>query len=193
VKEAEQIDNEWPGRSQMMPVLPALPRELLEHRGLVPCPLVFDGRTEPETVLILVQDPDVCDAFKGQELTGFFLRPGAAPTSWGTIFFLHFQIPDPAAGGREQLTFEYLVNTLDSEQFGLIRRLSRQTYWHLFLVDPAGTERNCFQFKNEFLLGEAIARTEKILRREPLRDFLKAKEEFFREYSMEDILSSEHG
>jgi len=177
----------------MVPGLPALPRELLEHRGLVPCPLILEGRTEPETALILIQDPDVCDAFQGQESTGFFLRTGATRTSWGTIFFLHFQIPDPAAGGRERLTFEYLVNTLDSEQFGLIRRLSRQTHWHLFLVDPTGTKRNSFQFKNEFLLGEAIARTEELLRREPLRDFLKAKEEFFREYSMEDLLSSEPG
>lgn len=128
--ESGRLDNKWPGRNQYAPVL-SPPLELLEFRGIFLIPVVSPLRADPEMALLLVLEPSVCDELEGENLTQLFLRPGTASTSWGPIFFLHFQIPDPATGGQGRITYESFVNTLEPDDVEMVRRLSRQTHWHL--------------------------------------------------------------
>lgn len=184
------LENKWRGGKVEFRIGHLSP-ELQGHRGLVPWSYIVQQHVGPEIVLLLIQESSDCQAFHGQDLTGFLVRSGAASTSWGPVFWILFQLPDPQARGLERLTFENLVNLSDPEHVSIYRHLALQHYWHLLLVDPSGAVHNFFEFKNHFGLDQAVDRAIALAREIPVRDFSRAKAEYFDSYTIEELLDTE--
>jgi hypothetical protein len=76
--------NKWTGGEQTF-VLPPLDRRLLEMTGLKLYPLVLDHRSAAEVVLLITEQPNDLQGFRGRDITGLWVKSGMANTSFGPV------------------------------------------------------------------------------------------------------------
>jgi hypothetical protein len=182
--------NKWLGGFGTFEIpVSALPEGLLAQRGIVPWGLTLSTEIGIEVVLLLIQDDETCAELEGVEIVRMNLKTGLCQTSFGPVFWLLFQLLDPARPG-EFITFEYPVNLSDGQIVTALQDLAAQDYWHLFLLDPTGQVRKFVEFRNSFELGRGLEASLGYLAANPGLRFDAARSEYERLYSIEDLLDA---
>jgi hypothetical protein len=82
---------------------------------------------------------------------------------------------------------DFHVNLFSPTVLSTLRELDRQTHWHLILVDGEGAEKGLFEFSNVYGLGAALDQYVIACTGMSEGDFMAAKDEFTRTYSLEDL------
>lgn len=123
-----------------------------------------------------------------------FMKSGTVDTEYGPVLFLLFFIPDPRFEDRPFVMFDDHLNPLSPEQLAVFYDLSRQTHWHLFLINKENEQIEFFEFENNFGLYEVLQSVEETVQTiekagisMKWTDFLKAQEEFINKYSLADL------
>ena len=123
-----------------------------------------------------------------------FMKSGVVGTEYGPVLFLLFFIRDPRFEDRPFAMFDVHLNPLLLEQLAVFYDLSRQSHWHLFLINKENEQIEFFEFENNYGLYEALQSVEETLQTieesgigMKSTDFLKAQEEFINKYSLEEL------
>lgn len=83
--------------------------------------------------------------------------------------------------------FETYINVFNPSILTTHLQLSRQSHWHLFLIDADNEVVDVFEFENCYDLEETLNRTIKLTRNSPRGDFMMAKQEFMNTFSVDDL------
>ncbi len=181
------LDNKW--RNGLVKIiLPSLPPEVLAHSGLKPWPLILDSRVGEEIVLLIMEPEELIREFKGLDIARFFTKYGMVNTSYGPVYWILFYFRNPTTG--QTTTYEYVVNPKDEDHLSIVRHLASQKYWHIVFADQLGAVVNFMEFKNSYGLSDALTKVEEVCKKMKLTDFLAAKAEYERTYSIEELLNA---
>ena len=179
------MDNKWL-HGEVILKLPELPPLLLSLSGIKPIYLTLDKNIGREVVLLITEPRSKVEDFMGRGMNTFMLKTGMVNTSFGPVYFLLFYFPDPVTGNK--ITYENSLNPKDIEQLSIYKELSNQKYWHVIVADDSGEVVKFSEFSNNYGLGESIQRAIDVCKDIEVIDFMRAKAEYEKEYSIEDLL-----
>jgi serine/threonine protein kinase len=98
------------------------------------------------------------------------------------FYFLHPNDPKQMFAG-----FESYINLFNPSLLTIHLQLSRQSHWHLFLINADNEVVDLFEFENCYDLEDTLNLAIKLTRNAPRGDFMKAKQEFMDTFTMEDL------
>jgi len=108
-------------------------------------------------------------------------------TSYGYILCLFFYMP-PTVQGKPFFSAEMYVNLYNPTTLSEFFQLSRQSHWHLFLVQSEKREVvDVFEFENCYDLEKTLNKAICLTRDTPSGNFMKAKQEFLNTFTMENL------
>jgi hypothetical protein len=168
-----------------------IPVDRFPESCIVPMPITLEERIGTETGLFLVDKTPFIDRLRATSPFKLMLKTGLLNTSHGPVMFLLFYVPNPADDSEPLITLENYLDLFNPAAVQPWRDLSRQTHWHLMLVNGRGEEVGLVEFGNIYGLGEALDVSRKVC--EPMRrgNFALAKAEACRDNTMEDLLNAE--
>lgn len=171
--------------------LKGFPIDRMPESGIIPMPVALEESIGSEMGLFLIdKTPFIHDLAKARPFN-LQLKPGVAQTEHGPVMFLLFYVPSPQGLAEPLLAIDYHVDPFNREMVQPWRDLSRQTHWHLILVDRRGEEVGLFEFINNFQLGERLDSIAGACRGMPHSNFALAKTEFCETYSLADLFQME--
>ena len=113
-------------------------------------------------------------------------------TSQGYIVCAFFYFPNPSNPNTVFASFENYINLYNPKVLSEYYELSRQSHWHLTLVQTEKREIvDVFEFENSYNLEDTLNKAVRITRSAPRGDFMKAKQEFMDTFTMEDLFLME--
>lgn len=164
-------------------------RQILSYEGIMPIPSVIDPLVGSEMVLLLIDHtPFIYELAKTRPFR-LLLKTGLVKTSHGPVMFLLFTIPNPLPGQPPLLHIDAHANPFDIQHMTVWRDLSRQSHWHLFLVDAKQAQAGFFELENTYNLDATLSKVMKVCQGMPQGNFWLAKAEFCEKYSLEDLAS----
>ena len=180
------IDNRWKHGAVHLE-LSELPPILIASQGIKPISAILDVNIGEEIILLITESTSKAKEYEGRSITRFMLKVGLVNTSYGPVCFLLFYFPDPLTG--VQMTYEYTINPKDDQQLSVYEMLSNQKYWHVVIADDSGSVGNFFEFPNEYNLSDTITQVKNTCQNMRVTDFIAAKSEYEREYSIDQLLA----
>jgi hypothetical protein len=161
--------------------------DTVSDAGILPMLMVLEERIGTEMVLLWIdKTPFINELAQLQPFT-LYLKMGLVQTSHGPLMFLLFHVANPDEPKTPFAMMDFHVNLFSPSIVSTLRDLDRQTHWHLILVDGEGAEVGLFEFSNDYGLGAALDQYVVACTGMSHGDFMAAKEEFTRTYSLEDL------
>lgn len=109
-------------------------------------------------------------------------------TSHGFIVCAFFHFLDPENPQQMFAGLESYINVYNPVILSEYYQLSRQSHWHLFLVQTEKREVvDVFEFENCYDLEDTLNKVVKATRNAPRGDFMKAKQEFMDTFTTDDL------
>lgn len=165
-----------------------LPNELRGKEGICAIPVNSISLDESfsGTVLCLQDNQqNISDLVRIKNLH-LQVKVGGAKTSYGMVIFLLLIFWD-IRNENDKFTYEVLLNPTDVNSYEQYILLDKQKEWKVLVV--AGTEvLEIFNFQNIYNIGEYIYKIVKSGEKYPCLSFTKTKEEYFKEYTIDDLL-----
>jgi hypothetical protein len=172
-------------------VLEDFPIDRMPESGIFPMPVVLEERIGSEMGLFLIDKTPFIDQIKNIQPFRFLLKPGCVRTDHGPLIFLLFYVPNPNGSAEPVFAYDCHVNPLDWSMVLPWRDLSRQTHWHLILVNGDSEQVGLFEFVNDFRLGERLDLIAKACKGMSVGGFDLAKAEFCNSYSLAELFQLE--
>lgn len=163
------------------------PKGLSEHNGILPLSVFLDLTVGEEIALYWLDHTPFIEELSAVQPFQFFLRCGLFRSDYGPLLWMLFYVPNPCGGSQPFASVECHLNPSASDQVDLWRRLSNQTHWHLTLIGAQNRVANFFEFENVYLLGDALDTMERACRGLHVTDFMRAKQQFWDTYTMQDL------
>jgi hypothetical protein len=163
--------------------------DAVQDSAILPMPAVLEDEIGTEMVLLLVDKTPFIHQLARLRPFDLHLKTGLVQTSHGPLMFLLFYFPTPSQPQTPFMMLDYHVNPFDPAALSMWRDLARQTHWHLLLADGEGEVYGLFEFGNVYGLGEALDQVGKVCDGMAHGDFLTAKEELSRTYSLQDLFN----
>ncbi|MBE0552002.1 MAG: hypothetical protein IH619_06455 [Ignavibacterium sp.] len=158
-----------------------------DFNGIYTVYAALDNSIGTEVILYIRDETDfIYDVAKVRPFD-LFMKSGVVRTEFGPLLFLLFFIPDPRFEDRPFAMFDDHLNPLSPEQLSVFYDLSRQTHWHLFLINKENEQIEFFEFENNYGLYETLQTVEEACKGMQSIDFLKAQEQFINKYSLADL------
>lgn len=160
-----------------------------DFSGIVPIPVILDEEIGSEIALHVFDYSSF--AFDIAKLIPFnlHLKSGIVRCSSGLIYANIFYLDDPKNSKEPFAIYEHISNPHDPNDMQIFWDLSRQFYWHLFVIGPSDEVINFFEFKNNFGLQNSLDTLTHISPNTSPMDFASAKKEFQEMYSLHEFLS----
>lgn len=165
----------------------SFPPELAKIDGLTPIPAVIDLTVGEEVALYWLDRTPFVLQLAAVRPFQFFLRSGLFRSEFGPLMWMLFYVPDQSGGVPPFASVECHLNPAEPSQVSLWRRLANQTHWHLTLLGAGNHVADFFEFENSFGLAAALDTMEEACRGMRVTDFMRAKQEFWDTYSMDDL------
>jgi hypothetical protein len=181
------VSNKWTHENVNFD-LSELPPQVLQSDGIIPFPMVLDTDVGVESTLLLIDhNPFIYDLAKLQPFT-LNLRSGLLNTSHGPVVFHLFIVPEPIRSEEVFAVYEAYANPFEMQHTESWRGLSRQTHWHLILIDSSGEQVGFYEFENNYRLGQTLDQVDSACEGMKQKDFLAAKREIMQRYSLDDLM-----
>ncbi len=143
----------------------------------------------PEAVLILREERKFMSELREFGPFTLNIKSGAVRTSAGPIIFMMWWFP-PIVGQTPYASYELLLSPLPPPGISqVIEEVSRQTHLHMVILDENHEVFDVVEFKNVYDLGGLLSVAREIGGHLKSYDFDKAKEAFFHECSMEQLMA----
>ena len=184
-----RLNNKWPGAPARFDFT-TLPAELHAAEGILPLPLALDDQIGTEMVLTLFDRTAFIHRLAATKPFDLMMKAGLVGTDYGPLMFILFWIPNPDDPGQPLTAIDCHINPLDRESFQPWRDISRQSHWHLFLVDSDQQQQGFFEFENVYGLGETLDRVIETCEEMESADFMLAKQEFCDLYDIPTLMRS---
>lgn len=155
--------------------------------GIFTLNVILDKSIGSEVVLYIRDETDFIYDISKVKPFELFMKSGIVRTDYGPLLFLLFFIPDPRFEDRPFAMFDIHLNPLKQEFLLPFYDLSRQSHWHLFLLNKKNEQVGFFEFENNYRLYQALQDVEEACKGMKSIDFWKAKEEFMNKYSLEEL------
>lgn len=158
-----------------------------DYNGIYTVYASLDKSIGTEVILYIRDETDfIYDIAKVRPFE-LFMKSGVVKTEYGPLLFLLFYIPDPRFEDRPFVMFDIHLNPLLPEHLAAFYDLSRQSHWHLFLINKENEQIEFFEFDNNYGLYEALQTVEEACKGMKSIDFWKAKDVVTKKYSLEDL------
>jgi hypothetical protein len=180
------LNNKWTkGKAQFINHTP--PTAYANFNGIYSIYGAIDKSIGTEVILYIRDETDFIYDVADLRPFELFLKTGLLNTEFGPLLFLLFYIPDPADNTKAYAIYDIHLNPLEPEHLSMFYDLSRQTHWHLFLIDGENEQAGFFEFENNYGLYQDLQTAEETCKELIPIDFMKAKEIFINTYSLEDL------
>lgn len=164
-----------------------VPKAYEDYNGIYAIYASLDKSIGTEVVLYIRDETDFIYKLAKQKPFKLFLKPGVVNTTYGPLLFLLFWVPDSVVKNRVYVEFDVHLNPLQPEHLAVFYDLSRQSHWHLFLINKENEQIEFFEFENNYGLYESLIFLEEACSSKVSIDFLKAKKEFMSKYSLKEL------
>lgn len=165
-----------------------LPYEVRGKEGIFAAPVnsISLDNSFSGSVLCLQDNPqNISDLIKIKSIH-LQVKIGGVNTSYGMIIFLLFIFWD-IKNENDKFTYEVLLNPADIKSYEQYILLDAQKEWKVLVVQ--GTEvLEIFNFDNVYNVGESINKIIESGIKYPCLNFIKAKEEYFKNYTIDDLI-----
>lgn len=163
-----------------------LPLELRGRQGIaaVPVSLTSAENAFSGTVLCLQDNPQNTTDLEAIADLQLQVKVGGVDTACGMIVFLLFVLWDEARAD-DKFIYEVLLDPTDPASYEQYAILDDQEEWKLLVVEGSQVVKMC-QFKNVYHM--TIRKVAEYAAQSPCLDFDKAKEEYFRDYTISGLM-----
>lgn len=187
------LNNKWTfGKTKFTGI--AVPDPYKNFNGIFTLNVILDKSIGSEVVFYNRDETDFIYDISKVRPFELFMKSGIVGTDFGPLLFLLFFLPDPRIEDRPFAMFDIHLNPLKQEFLLPFYDLSRQSHWHLFLLNKKNEQVGFFEFKNNYGLYEALQSVEETVRTieeagigMKSTDFWKAKEAFMNKYSLDEL------
>ncbi len=155
--------------------------------GLTPMSVVMDLTVGEEVALYWLDRTPFVHELAAIRPFQFFLRSGLFRSDFGPLMWMLFYVPNPAGDSQPFASVECHLNPSEPSQVSLWRRLAHQTHWHLTLLGAGDEVADFFELENCYGLADALDTMEQACRGMRVTDFMRAKQQFWDRYSMDDL------
>lgn len=161
-------------------------QRILRAEGILPISVCLSEAVGSEIVLLYLDHTSFIYDLARMCPFNMYLKSGLARTSFGPILFHLFRFcrDNPQ---EPVLLVDAYINPFNPHQITTWRDLSRQSHWHVFLIDSKGEHVGFFEFANTFNLGHTLDIMGQVCRVMKEGDFIAAKEEFCTKYTVNDL------
>jgi serine/threonine protein kinase len=176
--------NKWSSeqRSYVLSKLSNLPN----GEGIIPM-ITTSERGDTEVSLFLIdRTPFIYELAELRPFT-LNLKSILYNTSHGFLVCALFYLVQPNNPKQMFVGFEGYINIFNPSILTTYLQLSRQSHWHLFLIDTNDEVVDLFEFENSYDLENTLNQAIKLSRNTPHGDFMMAKQEFMDTFSMDDL------
>ncbi len=168
--------------------LSTVPPQILAGEGTIPVPLVLDDQVGPEMAILWIDHtPFIYDLARIKPFVLKF-KIGLLNTSYGPVLFMLFIVDDPNNRNGWFAVNESYMNLFEPQHVITMRKLARQSHWHVILVDDAGQQVGFFEVENRYDLGKSLDIALSTCANMRQMDFSAAKQEIYRNYQLDDLL-----
>lgn len=167
-----------------------LPQELVGKDGIFAIPvnsISLDASFSGSVLCVQDNPKNISDLGKIKNLH-LQVKAGGVNTSYGMIMFLLFRFWD-IKKEKDKFIYEVLVNPNDIESYEQYLIIDKQKEWKVLMVDGKHV-LNTYTFKNIYNIREAIKKAVASSKDNPCLNFSEAKNEYFRDYSIEELIIS---
>lgn len=167
----------------------ALPDFIYLQKGILPVRCSLDIFKGSEVALFYLDQTNFIYDLAKLNPFNLFMSSGILQTQYGLVSFHVFSISNPKNLREPLLTVDVYLNPFDPNQLLLWRDLSRQSYWHLFMIDGQKNQVDFREFENHFRLGEHLDLVDKVFSLvEPhTYSFDLARNEVLQRYTPKDL------
>lgn len=159
---------------------------ILRAEGILPLPVCLSEETGTELALFYIDHSPYIYELERMRPFNMDLKSGLGKTSHGPILFHLFSFYTENSAQPVLLVDTY-ANPLNHQHISTWRDLSRQSHWHLFLVNGQGEQVGFFEFPNTFDLGQTLDLVSEACRNTTECNFIAAKEDFCNRYTVEEL------
>ena len=180
------IRNKW-SHGKTCFEIPSLDEGFGMRDGFLPVPGVIGPDIGKEVILIIRDQTPFMEQLRLVRPFRLMMNAGLGRNDYAPLVFFLFWIEDPNNPSTAFASWDCYLNPKDQEQITMWRHLASQSHWHLFLVGEHGKQREFFEFENTYGLDETLDTAERACRNIPTIDFLRAKQVFMDEHSLDDL------
>lgn len=161
--------------------------------GIVPIPVILDPKIGTEVTLHIFDYSPFSHEIAELEPFNLFLKTGLARCPSGPVYFNFYWLENPRKPEESFAIYERQENPNDPEMIQPYWDLARQSHWHVFVIGPNDECLNWFEIKNGYGIDSGLDVLSEAVSGMPTKDFAKAKEEFQKMYSLQDLLNIDVG
>jgi hypothetical protein len=180
-----QHTNKWMhGETNL--VMPQLPTGFMLQTGIYYLTLILDKAVGEEVVLIIYDPTDFIYDLKEVVPFRFHIASIAVNTSFGSVYSFIFWVSQPNDDNKSFAIFDKPINISNPQSIYPWIQLSKQTHVHLLLVGANHEVEGFYEFENDFGFDEAVE-SMSMLSSKKVIDFVKAEQEYFDSYSLQQL------
>lgn len=176
--------NKW-SSEQKFHVLSKL-SSLPSGEGIIPLRIDTELSDTEVSLALIDKTPFIYELAKLRPFT-LNLKSILYNTSYGYLVCALFYFAQPHDPKEMFAGFESYINIFNPSILTTFLELSRQTHWHMLLIDANDEVVDLFEFENSYDLENTLNRAIKLGRNTPHGDFMMAKQEFMNTFSMDDL------
>ncbi len=165
-----------------------LPPVLNGITGILPLPMILDLTVGEEVVLCWREPTPFADQFASIRPFSLYLNTGMFRSGFGPLMWMVFFVTEGSEQSPHLAAAECLVNPDSEIQLALWRRLSKQTHWHLVILDGRNQVKRFLEFPNNFELSRALGLMAQVCSGSEMTNFERAQEEFSQAFPLETLL-----
>jgi hypothetical protein len=183
------LDNKWDHGKTKFDFSLLKEQVPLFQPSIFPYRVMIDSKKGSEVVLIYCDERQYLDEIIALEVFNFLTKSGAINTEYGPICFYVFAIKSQNSLKDNLVILDAYLNPYSPEQKILWRDLSRQKYWHLFILNENYEQLGFREIKNAFCLEKFLNKIDELWDNESPENynFDLAKQEIFSQFTPEDL------
>lgn len=178
-------DNRWThGKVEF--VAPPLPPALQGVTGCSFQEAIFDPNVGNEIYLAIFEESQYAHGLAKLRQFDLFCKTGVVRTSHGPLAFALFTVYD---GKEYNSAYELFLDPYEGETIRLLSSAGLQSHFKVLIYDSVqGRLVDLFEFGNIYRFDDFAVGLAKAIGHEPRGDFVRAKAEFMRKYSIDDLI-----
>lgn len=179
------LNNKWTeGKAKFN--LKCVDWRILRSEGIIPIQGCLSEKIGLEVVILYLDHTPFIYELERIRPFNMYLKSGLGRTTHGPIMFHLFQFFAESPKNPVLLVDAY-ANPFNAQHMTTWRDLSRQSHWHLFLVDSRAEQAGFFEFTNTFDLDRTLDTINNVCQGMKESDFTAAKNEFCSKYTIDDL------
>ncbi len=190
MKRPPQHNNHW-SRGKVRFNHPPLEDTFGPVDGIFPMKAILSPDLGEEIILYWRDQTNFMEELRLIHPFRLFLKAGVTRNEFGPLAFLLFGVENPSCPSEYCSAIEMYVNPFSEEQIAVLRKLASQTHWHLFLIGQGSQQRGFYEFGNVYQMHEILDLVQEACGPVQMVDFLRAKELFMQEHTVDDLFRLE--